>query len=119
MSNTQSAGLSRRDEMEGAGGSGLAAAAADNVAQAAKPAATGSPAAVEKVGKNGRINHSVCLWCYNMKVEQMAPSAAAMGLKAIDLITPPGFEALKKHGLVCSMTSGVWGGIEKGLNRRE
>ena len=116
ITNPSTGAVSRRDVMLAAGGIAALSAAGINVAMAADPA---SAAATEKVVKNGRINHSVCLWCYKMKVEEMAPIAAKMGLKAIDLITPPGFAALKQHGLVCSMTSGVWGGIEKGLNRRE
>jgi hydroxypyruvate isomerase len=72
------------------------------------------------VVKNGRINHSVCLWCYKgMKSSDMAPVAKRLGLKAIDLLTPKEWAPLKENGLICSMTSGVWGGITKGLNRRE
>jgi len=72
------------------------------------------------VAKNGKINHSVCLWCYKgMKSTDMAPVAKRLGLKAIDLLTPGEWGPLKENGLICSMTSGVWGGITKGLNRRE
>ena len=68
------------------------------------------------VAKNGHINHSVCLWCYSgMKSTDMAPVAKRLGLKAIDLLTPKDWGPLKENGLICSMTSGVWGGIEKGL----
>jgi hydroxypyruvate isomerase len=68
----------------------------------------------------GNINHSVCLWCYNkMTSADMAPHAQRLGLKAIDLLTPEQFEPLKEHGLICSMTSGVNGGITSGFNRKE
>jgi len=68
----------------------------------------------------GNINHSVCLWCYkNMKSSDMAPHAQRLGLKAIDLLTPEQFGPLKEHGLICSMTSGVNGGITSGFNRRQ
>jgi hydroxypyruvate isomerase len=68
----------------------------------------------------GNINHSVCLWCYkNMKSSDMAPHAQRLGLKAIDLLTPEQFSPLKEHGLICSMTSGVNGGITSGFNRKE
>src|SRR5215204_1931879 len=64
----------------------------------------------------GNINHSVCLWCYkNMKSSDMAPHAQRLGLKAIDLLTPDQFGPLKEHGLICSMTSGVNGGITSGF----
>ncbi len=70
--------------------------------------------------KNGRVNHSACLWCYKgMKVADFAPVARRLGLKGIDLLSPKDWGPLKEHGLVCSMTSGVWGGIAKGFNRRE
>ncbi len=79
--------------------------------------------AAEEIGTvatKGNINHSVCLWCYKgMKVEDMAPVATRLGLTAIDLLTPNQFGPLKEHGLVCSMTSGVVGGINNGYNRKE
>jgi hydroxypyruvate isomerase len=72
-----------------------------------------------QVAKSGHINHSVCLWCYKgMKSADMAPVAKRLGLKAIDLLKPEDWAPLKDNGLICSMTSGVWGGIEKGLNRK-
>jgi len=45
--------------------------------------------------------------------------AQRLGLKAIDLLTPEQFAPLKEHGLICSMTSGVNGGITSGFNRKE
>jgi hydroxypyruvate isomerase len=73
-----------------------------------------------RVAVNGNINHSVCLWCYKgMKSSDMAPVAKRLGLKAIDLLTPKDWAPLKENGLICSMTSGVWGGIPKGFNRAE
>ena len=73
-----------------------------------------------QVAKNGKVNHSVCLWCYKpMTSAEMAPVAKRLGLKAIDLLTPKEWGPLKEHGLICSMTSGVHGGIETGLNRAE
>src|SRR6187399_2476452 len=79
-----------------------------------------APDGKSAVVKNGRINHSVCLWCYNgMKSSDMAPVAKRLGMKAVDLLTPREFGPLKENGVICSMTSGVWGGITKGLNRTE
>ncbi|HEX3356392.1 MAG TPA: TIM barrel protein [Tepidisphaeraceae bacterium] len=66
-----------------------------------------------------RIKQSVCLWCYRgMKVEEMAPAAARMGLAGIDLLTPEQWGPLKEHGLICTMTSQA-GTIPVGLNRKE
>src|SRR5688572_6197664 len=95
---------------------GLAAA---TVLPAAVVAAEETSAAAQ-AAKNGRINHSVCLWCYKpMTSAEMAPVAQRLGLKAIDLLTPKEWGPLKEHGLICSMTSGVHGGIETGLDRVE
>src|SRR5881227_1352851 len=82
-----------------------AAAALLKTTPAARAAESDGP-----VANKGNINHSVCLWCYkNMKSSDMAPHAQRLGLKAIDLLTPDQWSPLKEHGLICSMTSGVWG----------
>lgn len=72
----------------------------------------------------GDISQSVCRWCYGkIKLEDLCVAAKEMGLTAIDLLDPPDFETIKKHGLVCSMVSfptidGV-GSITKAFNRVE
>ena len=113
----------RRDLLTAAA-TGLAAAAIarPGVAHAAEDQKLTfpTPSKDEKVATKGNINHSVCLWCYKgMKAADMAPVARKLGLVAIDLLKPEDFPVLKEHGLVCSMTSGVAGGIENGFNRRE
>ena len=96
-----------------------ATAAAATVLLKSTPAAA-APELDGLAATKGNINHSVCLWCYDkMKSSDMAPHAKRLGLKAIDLLTPEQWTPLKEHGLVCSMTSGVWGGITKGFNRKE
>lgn len=97
---------------------GLTAAAVLPTAAMAEDKA--APDGKSQVAVNGKINHSVCLWCYKgMKSTDMAPVAKRLGLKAIDLLTPKEWGPLKENGLICSMTSGVFGGIETGLNRKE
>ena len=57
--------------------------------------------------KNGRVNQSVSKWCYGkLSVDQLCAAGAKMGLKGIDLLGPKDFPTLKKHGLVCTMSSG-------------
>ncbi len=57
--------------------------------------------------KNGRINQSVSKWCFRkLSVDQLSAAGAKMGLKGIDLLGPKDFPTLKKHGLVCTMSSG-------------
>ena len=70
----------------------------------------------------GRINQSVCLWCYNgfmqrtkMDLDQFAAACAKIGLKSIELTTPDQWPTLTKHGLICAMSTSH--GIAKGLNR--
>ena len=105
--------LTRRSVMGAATAAAATALLRTNAAEAA-PELDGLAAT------KGNINHSVCLWCYkNMKSSDMAPHAQHLGLKAIDLLTPDQFAPLKEHGLICSMTSGVWGGIPKGFNRKD
>ncbi len=72
----------------------------------------------------GRINQSVCLWCYNgylkkskMDLDAFAAYCAGLGLKSVELVGPKDWPTLKKHGLICAMTPSH--GIAKGLNRIE
>ncbi len=68
----------------------------------------------------GRINHSVCKWCYDkIPLETLCVAGKEMGLQSIELLTPDDFPTLKKHDLICAMVSGVPGGITSGFNRLE
>jgi len=68
----------------------------------------------------GRINHSVCKWCYDkVPLEDLCKAGKEMGLHSVELLTVKDFPTLKKHDLICAMVSGVPGGIENGLNRVE
>ena len=74
---------------------------------------------IQNIVKKRRIKQSVCKWCYpKMSIENLAIAANQMGLGGIDLLTPDEWTSLKKHNLVCTMTSGA-GTIEIGLNRKE
>lgn len=56
--------------------------------------------------KKGKLNQSVCKWCYNkLSLEEMCQEAVKLGLVGIDLLEPKDFPTLKKHGLVCTMVS--------------
>jgi len=68
----------------------------------------------------GRINHSVCKWCYGkIPLEELCAAARDIGLQSVELLEVKDFSTLKKHGLLCGMVSGVPGGITSGLNRLE
>jgi len=99
---TPRGGISRRGLLAGA--AGAAAAAATGLA--AGPASAGRLRKRRgKAAVNGRINHSVCPWCFKpMELETLAAAAAAMGIKSVELVEPKDFPILKKYGLVCAMT---------------
>src|SRR5579871_6675707 len=68
----------------------------------------------------GRINHSVCKWCYSkIPLEDLCVAGKPMGLQSVELLETSDFPTLQKHDLMCAMVSGVPGGITKGLNRLE
>jgi hydroxypyruvate isomerase len=68
----------------------------------------------------GRINHSVCQWCYkNIPLEDLCQAAKDMGLQSVELLDVKDFPTLKKFGLTCAVVSGVPGSITSGLNRVE
>lgn len=96
-------------------------AAGSAAVAAAHVLAAHAPAAEKEMGKlKGNIRHSACKWCYSkIALEQFCEGSKAMGLQGIDLLEAKDFPALKKHGLQCSMVSGVPGSITSGLNRLE
>ena len=106
--------ISRRTAIRTIAGSSIILGAASNTQQLA------SGAEREASKLKGRINHSVCKWCYNnVSLEDICREGKKMGLSSVELLTPESFPTLKKHGLVCAMVSGVPGGISNGLNRVE
>ncbi len=107
--------LSRRSALRQITGGGAALAAVSSLSHRliAADEATGSKL-------KGRINHSVCKWCYGkIPLEEFCQAAKAMGLQSVELLKVEDFSTLKKYGLKCAMVSGVPGGIENGLNRTE
>jgi hydroxypyruvate isomerase len=83
-------------------------------------------AAEAAAGLKGRINHSVCKWCYpKVSLEDLCVAGKEMGLTSIELLQPADFPTLKSHGLTCAMVSNPTAGperlgrIEKAWNRVE
>ncbi len=80
-------------------------------------------------GLKGRINHSVCKWCYDkIPVSELCAAAKQMGMTSIDLVDPVDFPVLKQHGLTSAMVSFPTiegpggekiGSIPHGFNRTE
>jgi hydroxypyruvate isomerase len=85
--------------------------------------------AADTAAPGGRINHSVCKWCYgSIPLEDLCVAGKTMGLKSIELLTPGDFPTLQKHGLTCAIVSNPTGktsagvevgGINKAFNRPE
>ena len=65
----------------------------------------------------GKVNHSVCRWCYNdIPLEDLCKAAKKIGLQSIELVGPEEWPILKKHGLTAALPWGAGMGIEKGFN---
>lgn len=65
----------------------------------------------------GRVNHSVCRWCYSgIPLEELCQAAKNIGLTSIELTGPEEWPVLKKYGLTSAMPNGAGLGIEKGFN---
>lgn len=70
----------------------------------------------------GKINHSVCRWCYStIPLEDFAQAAKKIGLQSIELLSPEDFDTVKKYDLTCGMVSSMtkdWE-ISRGWNKIE
>jgi len=103
--------ITRRDML-----AGMAGAAVATVAGMAVPGT--ASAEVERVVKNGRINQSVCRWCYSrLSLDELCAAAAKMGLKSVELLNPPELPIVKKHGLICAILFSH--SLQDGLNHKE
>jgi hydroxypyruvate isomerase len=68
------------------------------------PTALGDEAG--RVVSKGRLQQSVCRWCYNkIPLDELCSAAKRMGLVGIDLLTAKDFPTVKKYGLICTMTT--------------
>lgn len=77
----------------------------------------------------GRVHHSVCKWCYpKVSLEEICAAGKGMGLASVELLQPSDYPTLKKHDLICAMTSNPTvkgpdgkdlGGITRAFNRKE
>jgi hydroxypyruvate isomerase len=70
----------------------------------------------------GRINHSVCRWCYDsIDLDSLCRAAKDIGLQSIELLNVDEFETVKKYDLTCAMVSGIGKdyGITNGWNKTE
>jgi len=114
-------GLTRRGLLAGAAGAVAAVAAGlPNIGRAKDKEASSCKPAVTK----GRINQSVCNWCFMgdcsskpMTLDELCRHAKAMGIKSVELVNPEDWPVLKKHGLICALANSH--GFVKGWNHKE
>jgi hydroxypyruvate isomerase len=65
----------------------------------------------------GKVNHSVCRWCYqSIPLEDLCKAAKEIGLSSIELIGPKEWPVVKQYGLTSALPSGAGLGIERGFN---
>lgn len=103
---------SRRRTLKKIAGTLALGAVAPGLHQRLSAAEAALPPAVK-----GRINHSVCKWCYNdIPLEDLCKAAKDIGLSSIELLGPDDWPTLKKYGLTCAMPQGAGLGIERGFN---
>ncbi len=70
--------------------------------------------------RKGRVNHSVCRWCYDkIPLDDLCKAAKEMGISSVELQGPAEWPTIKKYGLTCAMANGAGMGIERGFNRVE
>jgi hydroxypyruvate isomerase len=103
--------ITRRDVLAGVAGAAVAAVSGMAVPGSAS-------AGVERVVKNGRINQSVCRWCYEkLSLDELCAAAVKMGLKSVELLNPEELPTVKKYGLVCAMLFSH--SLQDGLSHKE
>ncbi len=73
-----------------------------------------------QINMKGKINHSVCKWCYSqISLEEFASGVKSIGITGIDLIGPEEWYVLKKHGLTSSMCNGAEISLTEGWNDKQ
>lgn len=112
MESTTRRPLSRRELLLEATLGSLAVAG-----MAAIPAAA-SAAEDQPAKLKGRINQSVCQWCYGrIPLDELARNAAEMGIKSVELIGPDHWPTIKKYNLICAMVPSH--PLNDGLNNKD
>ncbi len=105
--------MNRRDFLT----AGAVGAAATALPAMARPDDTAAPQA--KPAGTGRLNHSVCRWCYGgIALEDLCANVKPMGVKSVELLGEKDWPVVKAHGLTCAVANGPTT-IGEGINRTE
>lgn len=101
----------RRTALKTLTGSALTLSLTDSLATAMTQSEPAAPLL------KGRINHSVCRWCYSkIPLDDLCKAAKEIGIKSIELVGPEEWPTLKKYGLTSALPQGAGKGIEQGFN---
>ena len=106
--------LTRRSALGRIAGGAVTAAVAASLGQRliAADAAAGS-------AMKGRINHSVCKWCFGkIPLEEFAKAVKEFGIESVELLDPKDWPTVQKLGLTCALATGTTT-IPVGFNRIE
>ena len=83
-------------------------------------AATRAGLAAENARSDGRLNQSVCKWCYrNMDLEALCEHAAGMGIVSVELLDKEQWPTVAKYGLTCAVGRGICNIPERNQPHRE
>jgi hydroxypyruvate isomerase len=78
------------------------------------PGTANAESELKRMVTKGRIKQSASRWCYKkIPLDDLCAAGAKLGLVGLDLLGPRDFATLKKHGLVCTMSSGGGNLIDK------
>jgi hydroxypyruvate isomerase len=109
---TDKQGYSRRSSIKKIGGTVALSLLGTSMAQRMHAAESMLPESLK-----GKINHSVCRWCYNeIPFADLCKAAKEIGITSIELVGPDEWPVLKKFGLTSALPWGAGMGIEKGFN---
>ena len=103
---------SRRNALKKIVGTAAAAVAGASLANRVSAAE-----AVLEEKLKGKVNHSVCRWCYDsIPLEDLCKAAKNIGLASIELVGPDEWPMLQKYGLTSALPWGAGKGIVEGFN---
>lgn len=75
---------------------------------------------VDALNLAGRVNHSVCRWCYNgIPLEALCEGVKAMGIKSIEITSPEEWAVMKKYDLISAMGTHKAASLTEGFNHRQ
>ncbi len=93
--------------------------ALQNIAGIAALSVTGLPelSAKARPPLSGRINHSVCRWCFDtIPLDSFCEQVADMGIKSVELLVEDEWAVAQKYGLTCAMGTYLQVSLTEGFN---